>query len=96
VSANTETFDAIVIGGGPGSISAAAYLRRAGRSALLLEKEIAPPLSHRRAVVASQPNLAPRTGRAARCPRGRIPAQDRRAVLSSSQNMGNTSVSEHR
>lgn len=37
-----QTFDAIVIGGGPGGSSAATYLRRAGRSVLLLEKEIFP------------------------------------------------------
>jgi len=36
------TFDAIVIGGGPGGSSTAAYLRRAGRSVLLLEKEVFP------------------------------------------------------
>lgn len=36
------TFDAIVIGGGPGGSCAAAYLRRAGRSVLLLEKEFFP------------------------------------------------------
>jgi flavin-dependent dehydrogenase len=34
-----NTFDAIVIGGGPGGSSAATYLRRAGRSVLVLEKE---------------------------------------------------------
>jgi flavin-dependent dehydrogenase len=37
-----NTFDAIVIGGGPGGSSAATYLRRAGRSVLVLEKEIFP------------------------------------------------------
>lgn len=42
MSENTQTFDAIVIGGGPGGSSTAAYLRKAGRSVLLLEKEIFP------------------------------------------------------
>jgi len=42
VSENTQAFDAIVIGGGPGGSSAAAYLRQAGRSVLLLEKEVFP------------------------------------------------------
>jgi FADH2-dependent halogenase len=37
-----NTFDAIVIGGGPGGCSAATYLRRAGRGVLVLEKEIFP------------------------------------------------------
>jgi flavin-dependent dehydrogenase len=37
-----SSFDAIVIGGGPGGSSAAAYLRRAGRNVLVLEKEVFP------------------------------------------------------
>ena len=39
---NTERYDAIVIGGGPGGSAASAYLARAGRKVLLLEKEIFP------------------------------------------------------
>ena len=34
-----ETYDALIIGGGPGGSSAATYLARAGRKVLLLEKE---------------------------------------------------------
>jgi FADH2-dependent halogenase len=34
-----DTFDAIVVGGGPGGTSAALYLTRAGKRVLLLEKE---------------------------------------------------------
>ena len=38
----TGTYDAIVIGGGPGGSSASTYLARAGRKVLVLEKEIFP------------------------------------------------------
>ncbi|HWQ93454.1 MAG TPA: FAD-dependent oxidoreductase, partial [Clostridia bacterium] len=34
-----DTFDAIVIGGGPGGSTTATYLARAGKKVLLLEKE---------------------------------------------------------
>ena len=39
---STQPYDAIVIGGGPGGSAASAYLARAGRKVLLLEKEIFP------------------------------------------------------
>jgi flavin-dependent dehydrogenase len=39
---NTQPYDAIVIGGGPGGSAASAYLARAGRKVLLLEKEVFP------------------------------------------------------
>jgi flavin-dependent dehydrogenase len=39
---NSESYDAIVIGGGPGGSASSAYLARAGRKVLLLEKEIFP------------------------------------------------------
>ena len=35
---DSTTFDAIVVGGGPGGSSAAGYLAMAGKSVLLLEK----------------------------------------------------------
>lgn len=41
-AAPENSFDAIVIGGGPGGCSAATYLRRTGRRVLVLEKEIFP------------------------------------------------------
>jgi len=41
-AAAENSFDAIVIGGGPGGCSAATYLRRASRRVLVLEKEIFP------------------------------------------------------
>jgi FADH2-dependent halogenase len=37
-----ESYDAVIIGGGPGGSAAATYLRQAGKSVLLLEKEIFP------------------------------------------------------
>ena len=39
---NNSTFDAIVVGGGPGGSSAAGYLAMAGKSVLLLEKGVWP------------------------------------------------------
>ncbi len=39
---NTNDFDVIIIGGGPGGSSAATYLARAGKRVLILEKEIFP------------------------------------------------------
>ncbi len=39
---STQQFDTIVIGGGPGGSASSAYLARAGRRVLLLEKEIFP------------------------------------------------------
>jgi FADH2-dependent halogenase len=39
---NTNDFEVIIIGGGPGGTSAATYLARAGKRVLLLEKEIFP------------------------------------------------------
>src|SRR5262249_43287830 len=39
---NQDSFDAIVIGGGPGGSSAATYLSRAGKRVLVVEKEIFP------------------------------------------------------
>lgn len=39
---NSQPYDAIVIGGGPGGSASSAYLARAGRKVLLLEKEIFP------------------------------------------------------
>jgi FADH2-dependent halogenase len=38
----SESFDAIVIGGGPGGSSASSYLAKAGRKVLVLEKEVFP------------------------------------------------------
>lgn len=37
-----DTYDALVIGGGPGGSTAAAFLARAGKKVLLLEKEVFP------------------------------------------------------
>src|SRR5580704_10235289 len=37
-----DNYDALVIGGGPGRSTAAAYLARAGKKVLLLEKEVFP------------------------------------------------------
>lgn len=39
---NTNDFEVIIIGGGPGGSSAATYLSRAGKRVLMLEKEIFP------------------------------------------------------
>jgi len=39
---NSQPYDAIVIGGGPGGSASSAYLARSGRKVLLLEKEIFP------------------------------------------------------
>ena len=39
---DNSTFDAIVVGGGPGGSSAAGYLAMAGKSVLLLEKGVWP------------------------------------------------------
>lgn len=39
---NGETFDAIVVGGGPGGSSAAGYLAMAGKKVLLIEKDVWP------------------------------------------------------
>ncbi len=37
-----ETFDAIIVGGGPGGVAAAGYLAMAGKSVLLIEKRLWP------------------------------------------------------
>ena len=42
VQKNGETFDAIVVGGGPGGSSAAGYLAMAGKKVLLIEKDVWP------------------------------------------------------
>lgn len=39
---NTNDFDVIIIGGGPGGSSSATYLARAGKRVLMLEKEVFP------------------------------------------------------
>ncbi|HUZ07853.1 MAG TPA: FAD-dependent monooxygenase, partial [Candidatus Paceibacterota bacterium] len=39
---NQDTYDALIIGCGPGGSSAATFLARAGRRALVLEKEFFP------------------------------------------------------
>ena len=38
----SDTFDVIVIGGGPGGSSVSSYLAKAGKKVLLLEKEVFP------------------------------------------------------
>ena len=42
VPENGATFDAIVVGGGPGGSSAAGYLAMAGKKVLLIEKDVWP------------------------------------------------------
>ena len=42
VPENEESFDAIVVGGGPGGSSAAGYLAMAGKKVLLIEKDVWP------------------------------------------------------
>ncbi len=42
VPSDNSTFDAIVVGGGPGGSAAAGYLAMAGKSVLLLEKGVWP------------------------------------------------------
>jgi flavin-dependent dehydrogenase len=42
VIVSQDTYDALVVGGGPGGSTAAAYLARAGKKVLLLEKEVFP------------------------------------------------------
>ena len=42
VPKNGESFDAIVVGGGPGGASAAGYLAMGGQRVLLIEKDVWP------------------------------------------------------